>query len=110
MTNAPIPTSSGLGTTPMPTASSFSTRDLGLAATLIYLKFDMHNVDYQIEGNKNYLVGYFQFLDTPELQEAKVQYYSAKLAVEPNAYNNIIRRLKAEINNVYKDPHTLDMN
>ena len=40
---------------------NFSTRDLYLAATLMFLKFPLVGIDFSVEGSKNQPVGYFLF-------------------------------------------------
>lgn len=84
----------------------FSTRDLYLAATLVTLRFYMIGTDFQIEGDKNQPVGYFKFEDTPALQEAKQKYVQGLLSVEPKAFVTNMHSLKAEVVNIYKNPHT----
>jgi len=84
----------------------FSTRDLWLAATLSYLKFDIISIDYQIEGKANYPVGYFNFADNAALQEARNKFFRRELAIEPNEMRTILRTLKSETNNTYKSPHS----
>jgi len=84
----------------------FSTRDLYLAATLITLKFYMNGIDYQIEGERQNPVGYFSFEITPELKEAEQKYWQGALAIEPRQFVTNLRGLKAQINNIYKGPHS----
>lgn len=87
--------------------NTFSTRDLWLAATLCYLKFDIIGIDYQIEGRANFPVGYFTFIDNAELQEARTKFFQRALSVEPNEMRTILRTLKSETNNTYKSPHSV---
>lgn len=87
-------------------APIFSTRDLYLASTLVTLKFFMVGIDYQIEGDKNLPVGYFKFEDTRALQEAKQKYTQGMLMIEPKTFVTNIHSLKAEVMNVYKNPHS----
>ena len=82
----------------------FSTRDLYLAATLVSLKFYLVGIDYQIEGQKNFPVGYFKFEDTPSLQEARSKYTQGLLSVEPKSFVTNLKSLKSEIVNVYNNP------
>lgn len=82
----------------------FSTRDIGLAATLITLKFFSIGTDYVQEGLKNSGVGYFKFESTPELQEVKQKFIQGQLLVEPKAFLNNIHTLKSEISNMYNNP------
>lgn len=82
-----------------------STRDLNLATTLMTLRFTMNGIDYQIEGEKQRPVGYFNFEDTIELQDAIKQFWSGDLSVEPRQFMNNLRGLKAQINSFYKSPH-----
>lgn len=84
----------------------FSTRDLYLAATLVTLKFYLIGVDYQIEGEKGHPVGYFKFENTEELQTSRRQYVQGMLSIEPKTFVTNIHSLKAEVTNIYKNPHT----
>ena len=86
--------------------NQFSTRDLNLATTLITLRFEMTGIDYQVEGEKQRPVGYFNFEDSMELQEATRKFWSGDLSVEPRNFMNNLRGLKAQINNFYKSPHS----
>ncbi len=86
--------------------NSYSTRDLNLATTLITLHFIMEGVDYQIEGEKQRPVGYFNFEDSEELQNAIKKFWSGDLSVEPRQFMNNLRGLKAQINSFYKSPHS----
>ena len=83
----------------------FSTRDLYLAATLVTLRFYMMGADLQIEGSKNEPIGYFKFLDTPALQDAKAKYMQSMLSVEPKAFVQAMHGLKAEIVNLQRNPN-----
>lgn len=82
----------------------FETSDFTLSATLIYLKFEMKNMNYQVEGSNPRPVAYFQFEDTPELEDAINKFWNKKLAVEPRDYGDNIRGLKAQIKSYYKGP------
>lgn len=84
----------------------FSTRDLCLAATLVTLGYFMVGVDYQIEGIKSTPVGYFKFEDSKELAEIKTKYTNGQLTVEPRTFLNNMHSLKAEVNNIYKNPQS----
>lgn len=84
----------------------FSTRDLYLATTLITLGFYMSGVDYQVEGDKQLPVGYFQFEESEELVETLKKYRQGQLFVEPRQFATNLRSLKAEVNNVYKSPYS----
>lgn len=82
----------------------FSTRDLYLASVLTTLKFPMAGIDFQIEGEKNQPVGYFNFEDSVELRDAEKKYWQMMLSVEPRTYVNNLRGLKAQVTNIYKGP------
>jgi hypothetical protein len=84
----------------------FSTRDLNLAAVLITLKFELTGVDYQIEGDKGTPIGYFNFKNSNDLNNAENKYWSNSLAVEPRTFINNLRGLKARVTTVYKSPRT----
>lgn len=83
----------------------FSTRDLNLAATLVTLKFELTGIDYQIEGDRNQPIGYFKFLNTPEIQDTRSKYNQGLLMVEPRSFITNMKSLKSEIVNIYKNPH-----
>ena len=83
----------------------FSTRDLYLAATLITLRFPLQGTDFSIEGEKSLPVGYFKFLNTREIQDAKSKYQQGLLSVEPRLFITNMRSLKAEISNIFRNPH-----
>lgn len=83
----------------------FSTRDLYLAATLMTLKFFMIGIDYQIEGEKNMPVGYFKFENSPALQSARQKYSQSLLSVEPKTFTTNMKSLKADVANVFRNPH-----
>lgn len=85
--------------------SLFSTRDLYLAAVLITLKFPLQGTDFSIEGEKSLPVGYFKFLNTSSLQEAKQKYQQGLISVEPRLFITNMRSLKAEIANIFRNPH-----
>ena len=84
----------------------FSTRDLYLASTLVTLKFLMEGIDFQIEGEKNQPVGYFKFMNSASLQEARKKYSQGLLSVEPKTFVTAMHSLKAEVMGVYKSPHS----
>ena len=84
----------------------FSTRDLTLAATLVSHKFLMIGLDFQIEGGQRKPVGYFKFEKTAELEDVRRRYSQGLLTVEPKLFMTQIHGLKAEVENVYKNPHT----
>ena len=82
----------------------FSTRDIYLASTLMTLQFYLSGIDYQIEGERQRPVGYFNFKETTDLKDTEKKYWSGKLGVEPRAFIMNLRSLKAQINNAYKSP------
>ncbi len=84
----------------------FSTRDIYLAATLVCLKFYMLRVDFVQEGDKNRMIGYFCFEDTPSLQDAKAKYGQGLLSVEPKIFVTNLKSLKSEVSNVGNNPHS----
>lgn len=83
----------------------FSSRDIYLSAALICLKFYCVGVDFQIEGSKSNAVGWFKFLDSNLLQEAKSKYLQGLISVEPRAYVQALHSLKSEVANVHNNPH-----
>ena len=84
----------------------FSTRDLALAATLVTLKFALLGVDYQQEGTKRRLVGYFKFEETPVLLEARQRFMQGLLQVEPRLFVTNMRSLKADVENAFDNPRS----
>lgn len=84
----------------------FSTRDLYLAAVLVTLKFPLQGTDFSIEGERSLPVGYFNFLNSSALQEAKQKYSQGLISVEPRMFVTNMRSLKAEIANVFRNPNT----
>ena len=82
----------------------FSTRDLYLASTLVTLKFPVIRIDMQIEGIKPKAIGYFNFIDTVELHNARGQYNQGMILVEPRMYINNLQSLKAEVINMQNNP------
>jgi len=68
------------------------------------LGFEITNVDFQLEGQRNYPVGYFNFENTQELRNAEKDFWQGKVVVEPRAFVTNMRGLKANISNVYKNP------
>ncbi len=87
-----------------PDETVFSTRDLGLAATLMTLKFPLVGVDYQIEGVRSNPIGYFRFQNSPALKEAHQKFAQGLIAVEPRIFLTNIHSLKAEVTNMWKNP------
>lgn len=85
---------------------SRSMRDLYLASTLVSLGFEITNIDFQVEGERNMPVGYFSFEDTKELRDTEKDYWAMKLKVEPRMFINNLRGLKAQVNGEYKGPHS----
>lgn len=85
--------------------SVFSTRDIGLAATLMTLKFRLEGTDMQYEGSKREPIGYFKFEDNETLKEARQKYMQSMISVEPQLFMTNMRSLKAEVQNWAKNPH-----
>lgn len=84
----------------------FSTRDLTLAAVLVTLKFGIVSIDFMIDGVKSQPVGYFCFEESESLRDARRKYSQSMLMVEPKLYQSNLHSLKAEVVNMYKNPHT----
>lgn len=82
----------------------FSTRDLTLAATLVSHKFLMEGVDMQFEGSNRKPVGFFRFAQTQELEDTRRRYSQGLLTVEPKLFMTNIHSLKAEVENMYRQP------
>lgn len=84
----------------------YVTRDLNLAATLITLKFPLLGIDYQVEGERQRPVGYFNFNKNEALTKAETQFWARDLNVEPRALVDNLRGLKTQLSNTYKSPHS----
>ena len=84
---------------------TFSTRDLYLAATLVTLKFPLIGIDYQVEGIKPKPIGYFNFVETASLLEARSQYNQSLLQIEPKLFISNMQSLKAEVVNMFQNPN-----
>ena len=83
----------------------FSTRDIYLVATLLTMKFYNKNIDFQIEGTKNMPVGYFVFDLTNELETVVDKFWRGEIRVEPRAFVYNLRSIRAQLTNMYKNPH-----
>lgn len=81
-----------------------SIKELVLLAVLMYLKFPVENIDFQIEGDKNRPTAYFQFEETPELKSTIKDFWNGQLSVEPNEFMFNIRKIKAQTDGAYKNP------
>lgn len=94
----------------------YTIRDLGLAATLLNLKFSMLDMSIQLEGIKGQPIGYFRFENTPELSKAVQMYINEEIRVEPKSLLSDMRTLKAQAVNAGKNPfasvpeHTINPN
>lgn len=84
----------------------FMTRDLYLASTLVTLRFPLVGIDYQIEGIKPKPIGYFKFLDSPELHATRNDYNQSLLLVEPKLFISNLQSLKAEVVNMFNNPNS----
>lgn len=84
----------------------YSTRDLNLAATLITLKFPHLGTDYQVEGERQRPVGYFQFKNTEDLVKATILFWDKSLSVEPRLFADNLRGLKTQVSNTYNNPNS----
>jgi len=87
------------------TKKTFSTRDLYLASTLVTLKFPLLWIDYQLEGIKPKPIGYFNFEETPLLNETRKKYNQGDIMVEPRMYITNMQSLKAEVVNMFQNPN-----
>jgi len=82
----------------------FSTRDLYLASTLMTLGFKTVGIDFQLEGNRDMPVGYFNFEETEILREAESEYWQGEIAIDPRQFITNMKGLKSQVNSVYKSP------
>lgn len=86
------------------TVEQFSTRELALAAALQTLRFQVVNIDYQYEGDKERPIGYFRFELTEQLKEAIADYRAGRMLVDPRGFMFSYHELKSQTTNVYKNP------
>jgi len=84
----------------------FSTRDLYLASTLVTMHFQLLGIDYQQEGVKSKMIGYFKFKDDVNLRNAKNDYNMGRLTVEPRMFVNAMQALKAEVMSFMNNPNS----
>lgn len=84
----------------------FSTRDLYLASTLVTMKVPLIGIDYQQEGLKERMIGYFSFDDTEELRDIRARYNSGSILVEPRMFINNLQSLKADVMNFSMNPNS----
>ena len=82
----------------------FSTRDIYLTAALIALRFQMKNIDYQIEGEKR-PIGFFKFERTLALEDAERKFDQSLLSVEPKLFVTNLNSLKAKVIGAFNNPH-----
>lgn len=75
----------------------FSTRDLGLAATLMSHGFQAVGIDFQFEGNKRTAVGYWSFEDVPEMRRIEQDFWSGSVRLEPRTFLVNMRSLKSQV-------------
>ena len=78
---------------------TFSTKDIVLASTLSCLKFTISSISYELGGHHRHPTMIFTYDNTQQLQEVIKRYMQAQLAVEPRAFMNILKSLKAESEN-----------
>lgn len=73
----------------------FSTKDIGLAASLCSFQHSVLRLDLQFEGKKVSPVGYFKFERTPDLEKLVTSYNMGNLLVKPQDYHAALRNLKS---------------
>lgn len=71
--------------------SMYRTADLSLS-TVIFMSFPLEAID-----KRNARKAYFIFKSSPELLEIVEQYWKGELKVEPQAYFNALRIIKARL-------------
>ena len=84
--------------------TSYSTRDLTEAATLVTYGHPIINIDYQLEGEQNRPIGYFHFDACKEVEATKDLFMKGKCLVEPRMFQSNTRMLKSKVTNIYKNP------
>ena len=84
----------------------FSTRDLYLASTLVTLHFPLIGTDYQHEGSKPRMIGYFKFNESPELRATMNDYNQGLVLVDPRAFIQTLQALKADVMNFMNNPNS----
>lgn len=75
----------------------FSTRDLGLAATLATNGFQAIGIDFQYEGSKRLPVGYFSFQESPEMRRVESDFWAGACRVDPRVFLVNMRALKSQV-------------
>ncbi len=83
----------------------FTTRDLPLASALVTLKFNLVNIDFQIEGDKQQPIGYFSFEITPELKKAEQEFWQGKLYGELRSFSANLKALKGQVTQLQRNPY-----
>ena len=84
----------------------FMTRDLYLASTLVTLHFPLIGTDYQQEGVKVRMIGYFKFTESPELRATISDYNQGLILVDPRAFIQTLQALKADVMNFMNNPNS----
>ena len=84
----------------------FSTRDLYLASTLVTLHFPLIGTDYQQEGVKSRMIGYFKFDESPELRATMNDYNQGLILIDPRAFIQTLQALKADVMNFMNNPNS----
>lgn len=84
----------------------FPTKDMNLAATFICLGFKMVGITYQTEGTKPFPIGYFEFIETPELMATEKKFWQGELLIEPRNFTYNVRTLKSATVNAYNNPYS----
>jgi len=85
-------------------SKTFSTRDIGLASTLVTYNQPVVNITFQYEGSRRAPVGYFYFEETPELKRVEQDFWAGRANVEPKAFLLNLRSLKSQVTNREKNP------
>lgn len=75
----------------------FSTRDLGLATTLVTNGFQVSMIDFQYEGQRRLPVGYFSFVDTPDMRQVEHDFWIGACRVDPRTFLVNMRSLKSQV-------------
>jgi len=87
-----------------------TSRDIYFAAVLLTLRFNLKNIDFEINGPRRQLTGFFNFEESSQLDKARENFLNRELAVEPILFVSNLRGLKSRLTNAYKNPYTSNNN
>lgn len=89
----------------MDSQEMFSTRDIELATSLVLCGYEVENIDFQVEGEKGNVVGYFLFERTQNLIQTEKDFWAGRLSFEPKRFAFQQKSLKNRVINGGNGPH-----